>query len=168
MKDAQASDSAKLGSRSSSGMSLVWPPRALVIRVRISGVPLFFVVRPKDMKVSQEVFQSEWQSQMAHQSIKLYEFDHYIFTYSTEFAGKIIVEPEGENEKNMITIHMRTSSGKTISIKCDKKRKAMSILDEVERRSAIRAKYDISRASWKSVDRKKNNRRKTTLEQKPR
>ena len=69
----------------------------------------------------------------AHESIKLYEFDHYIFTYSKEFAGKILVEPEGENEKNMITIYVRTSSGKTISIKCE----AVSILDEVERRSTI-------------------------------
>ena len=91
----------------------------------------------QDLKVSQEVFQCEWQSQTAHQSITLYEFDHYIFTLSNEFAVKIIVEPEGESEKNMITIHVRTSSGKTISIKCDEKRKAMSILDEVERRSAI-------------------------------
>ena len=32
---------------------------------------------------------------------------------------------------------MRTSSGKTISIKCAKKQKATSISDEVERRSAI-------------------------------
>ena len=62
----------------------------------------------------------------------MYEFDHYIFAYSNEFAGKIIVEPEGENEKNMITIYVRTSSGKTSSIKCDKKRKA-----EVEIRSTI-------------------------------
>ena len=83
------------------------------------------------------VFQCEWQSQTAHQSIKFYEFDHYIFTYSNEFAGKVIVEPEGENEKNMITIYVRTSSGKRISIKCDKKREAVSILDEVERRSTI-------------------------------
>ena len=78
---------------------------------------------PQDMKGSQQVSQSEWQSQMAHQSTKLYEFDHYNFTYSNEFAGKIIVEPEGENEKNMITIYVRTSSGKTISINCNKKRK---------------------------------------------
>ena len=91
----------------------------------------------QDLKVSQEVFQCEWQSQTAHQSIKSNEFGHCIFTYSNEFAGKIIVEPEGEDEKNMITNHVRTSSGKTISIKCDKKRKAVSILDEVERRSTI-------------------------------
>ena len=37
----------------------------------------------------------------------------------------------------MITIYVRTSSGKTISIKCDKKRKLVSIVDEVERRSTI-------------------------------
>ena len=91
----------------------------------------------QDLKVSQEVFQCEWQSQTAHQSIKFFEFDHYIFTFSNEFEGKIIVEPEGENEKNMITIFVGMSSGKTISIKCDKKRKAMSILDEVERRSSL-------------------------------
>ena len=86
----------------------------------------------QDLKVSQEGFQCEWRSQTAHQSIKLYEFDHCIFTYSNEFAGKIIVEPEGENDKNMIIIYVRTSSEKTISIKCDKKRKAVTILDEVE------------------------------------
>ena len=58
----------------------------------------------------------------AHRSIKLYEFNHYIFSYSNEFAGKIFVEPEGEKEKNMITIYVRTSTGKTISMKCDKKK----------------------------------------------
>ena len=79
--------------------------------------------------------QSEWQSQTAHQSIKFFEFDQYIFTYSNEFTGKLIVEPEGENEKNMITSYVRTSSGKTISIKCDKKRKkTMSILDDLRSR----------------------------------
>ena len=101
------------------------------------GCTPVFCCLSQELKVFEEVFQCEWQSQTAHKSIKLYEFDHYIFTYSNEFAGKIIVEPEGENEKNMITIYVRNSSGKTISIKCDKKRKAVSILDEVERRSTI-------------------------------
>ena len=45
--------------------------------------------------------------------------------------------PEDEKEKNELTIYVRTSSGKTICIKCAKKQKATSILDEVERRSAI-------------------------------
>ena len=35
---------------------------------------------PQDLKVSKEVSQIEWQSQRAHQSIKLFEFDSYIFT----------------------------------------------------------------------------------------
>ena len=78
---------------------------------------------PQDLKGSQEVSQSKWQSQRAHQSIKLYEFDLHIFTHSNEPAGKTIVEPEGETEKNKLTIYVRTSSGKTISIKCDKNRK---------------------------------------------
>ena len=93
------------------------------------------------MKGSQEVSQSEWQSQRAHQSIKLYEFDSHIFTHSKEPAGETIVEPEGETEKNKFTIYVRMSSGKTISIKCDKKGKQcqywMKSREEVERRSAI-------------------------------
>ena len=71
------------------------------------------------MKGSQEVSRWEWQSQRVRQSIKQYEFDSYIFTHSNELAGKTIVEPEGETEKNKLTIYVRTSSGKTISIKCD-------------------------------------------------
>ena len=97
---------------------------------------------------------------MAHQSIKLYEFEHYIFTCSNEFAGKIIVEPEGENEKNMITIYVTTISGKTICIKRDEKRKAMSILDEVERRSAIPRSMTYLVHHGKLLNEKKNNRRK--------
>ena len=89
------------------------------------------------MKGSQKVSQSEWQSQRAYQSIKFYEFDSYIVTHPNELARKTIVEPEGETKKNKLTIYVRTSSGKTISIKCDTKGKAMSIVDEVERRSAI-------------------------------
>ena len=97
---------------------------------------------------------------MAHQSIKLYEFEHYIFTCSNEFAGKIIVEPEGENEKNMITIYVTTISGKTICIKRDEKRKAMSILDEVERRSAIPRSMTYLVHHGKLLNERKNNRRK--------
>ena len=51
--------------------------------------------------------------------------------------GKTIVDPEDENEKNMITKKVRMSSGKTISLKRAKKQKATSISDEVERRYAI-------------------------------
>ena len=117
MKDSKkASDSAKLGIRSFSGMSPVWSLCACITRVRVLGLPPVLCCLSQDLKVSHKVFQCESQSQTAHQSIKLYEFNHYIFTYSNEFAGKIIVEPEGESEKNMKTIYVRTSSGKTISI----------------------------------------------------
>ena len=51
--------------------------------------------------------------------------------------AKTIVELEEEIEDNKITIYVRTSSGNTISIKCDKKQKAASVSDEVERRSVI-------------------------------
>ena len=78
-----------------------------------------------------------WQNQRAHQSIKLYDFDVSIFALATEVTGKTTVEPEDEIEESKLTIFVRTSNGKTISIKCDKKQKAASISDEVERRSAI-------------------------------
>ena len=101
------------------------------------GCTLVLCCLPQDLKGSQEVSQSKWQSQRAHQSIKLYEFDSYLFTHSSESTGKTIVEREGKTEKNKLTKNVRTSSGKTISIKCEKKQKTTSILDEVGRRSAI-------------------------------
>ena len=75
----------------------------------------------QDLKVSQDVSQSKWQSQRAHQSIKLYEFLHAFHkVYRKDHCNF------RENEQR-----------KTISIKCAKKQKATSISDEVERRSAI-------------------------------
>ena len=83
---------------------------------------------------------------------KLYEFDSYIFTHSIEASGKTIAELEDEIEKNKLTIFVRTSSGKTISIQCDKKQKVAIISDEVERRSLIPPR--------KSDEGKENNRGK--------
>ena len=57
--------------------------------------------------------------------------------HSIEASGKTIAEPEDEIEKNKLRIYVRTSSGKTISIKCDKKQKAAIMSDEVESRSLI-------------------------------
>ena len=85
------------------------------------GCTLVLWCMPQDLKVSQEVSQIEWQSLRAHKSIELYEFDSCIFTHSIEVSGKTIVEPGDEIEKNKLTIFVRTSSGKTISIKYDKK-----------------------------------------------
>ena len=75
----------------------------------------------EDLKVSQDVSQGMWQNQRAHQSIELNEFDSYIFALASLVTGKTIVEPEDEIEENKLTIFVRTSSGKTISIKCDSK-----------------------------------------------
>ena len=147
MKDSNASDSAELGS------SCLVIMRLLPQDSDFGCTPVLCCL-PQDLKGSWEVSQRKWQSQRAHQSINLYEFDSYIFMHSNESAGKTIVEPEGETEKNKLTIYVRTSSGKTISIKCDKKRKAVSLLDEVERRSPI-PRGMTSRASWKRVERKK-------------
>ena len=118
MKDSIASDSAELGNRSFSGMSLVWLSCVLFLRIRVPGVPLFFVVCPKTRKIPRRCLRVSGKDREPT-SPKLYEFDSYIFTHSNEFAGKTIVEPEGETEKNKLTIYVRMSSGKTISIKCD-------------------------------------------------
>ena len=95
----------------------------LLPQVSVFGCTLVLCCLLQELKGTQEVSQSKWQSQRAHQSIKLYEFGSYIFTHSNELAGKTIVEPRVETEKNKLTIFARTSSGKTISIKCDKNRK---------------------------------------------
>ena len=60
---------------------------------------------------------------------------------TTEVAGKTTCELEDELEENSMTIYVRTSSGKTIRIKCDKKQKAATILEKVERRSSIPRTY---------------------------
>ena len=70
--------------------------------------------------VFQDISQDVWQTQTAHKSIEDYEFDDCIFV-----------------EENGMTIYVRTSSGKTISIKCDKKQKAATISEKVEIISTI-------------------------------
>ena len=59
----------------------------------------------------------------------------------------------------MITIYVRTSSGKTTSINCDKIRKEVSIVDEVERRSTIPRSMTYLVHHGKVLN-GKNNRRK--------
>ena len=67
-----------------------------------------------------------WQDQVTHQSKKYYEFDDYIFTIPTDANGKNTTEPEhkDEFEENYMKAYVKKISGKTIRIKCDKKRKA--------------------------------------------
>ena len=68
---------------------------------------------------------------------KIHEFDVCTFAPATEVTGKSIFELEDVIEENSMTIYVRTISGKTISIKCDKKQKAATMMEKVERRSSI-------------------------------
>ena len=67
---------------------------------------------------------SKWQDQTPHQSKKKYEFDDYIFTIPMEVNGKNTTEPEHKDVfvENCMTTYVKTISGKTIRIKCDKKK----------------------------------------------
>ena len=70
-----------------------------------------------------------WQDQATHQSMRKYEFDDYIFALTTEMNGKTTteLELEDEAEEDSMTVYLKTISGKTISIKCDKKQKADTV-----------------------------------------
>ena len=86
-----------------------------------------------------------WQNQAAHQSKKNYECDDNtfkfendcIFVFANEVSEKTTIELENALEENYMTVYVKTINGQTISIKCDKKQKAATISDEVERRSLI-------------------------------
>ena len=54
-----------------------------------------------------------WQAQTAHQSIKEYEFDDYIFALATEIRGKTTIELEDELEENCMTVYVRKINGMT-------------------------------------------------------
>ena len=70
-------------------------------------------------------------SSSAHEK---YEFDDYIFAFTTEMNGKITTELELENEleENSMTVYVKTISGKTIRTKFDKKQKAYRGSEKVE------------------------------------
>ena len=94
---------------------------------------------------SQDEHQEMWQIQVAHQSNKNYECDDYIFefendyifVFATEVSEQTTIELDDALEENCMTVHVKTINGKTISIKCDKKQKAATASDEVERTSSI-------------------------------
>ena len=68
----------------------------------------------------------------------IFEFDNdHIFVFATEVIEKTTIELDDVLEENYMTVYVKTINGKTISIKCDKKQKAATISDEVERISSI-------------------------------
>ena len=69
---------------------------------------------------------SKWQIRTAHQSNKC---DEYSYDRENDYTSC-------GREYNM-TVHVKTISGKTTIVKCDKKQKAATIAETVERRTAI-------------------------------
>ena len=63
-----------------------------------------------------------------------------------------------------MTIFVRTNSGKTINIKCDKKQKAATILEKVERRSSIYLVHQGKVMKEKKTTEENNIRTETTIE----
>ena len=114
-------------------------------RTSVFGVRLLMVENRFHQDTSQDRSQEMWQTQAAHQSNKNYECDDYIFefendyifVFATEVNEKTTIELDDVPEENYMTVYVKTINGKTISIKCDKKQKAASTSDEVERRSSI-------------------------------
>ena len=56
--------------------------------------------------------------------------------FATGVSEKTTIELDDALEENYMTVYMKTINGKTISIKCNKKQKAATFSDEVERRSS--------------------------------
>ena len=97
---------------------------------------LFHLVARTDQSIS---FRYWVWDQVTHQSKKNYEFDDHIFAIPTKVNGKNTTEPEREDEfeENYMTVYVKTITGKTITIKRDKKQKAGTISGKIEVRTAI-------------------------------
>ena len=115
--------------------------RISVFRVR------FLVVKNRfHQDTSQDGSQEMWQTQAAHQSNNNYECDDYIFefendyifVFATEVNEKTTIELDDVPEENYVTVYVKTTQWKdNHCTKCDKKQKAASFSEEVERRSWI-------------------------------
>ena len=93
--------------------------------------------------------------------MKINEFDDYIFALTTERNEKINIELEHEDEleENSMTVHVKTISGKTVSVKCDKKQRADKV-SKSRNENADPLEYNLPRSPRKSAERQENNRRK--------
>ena len=57
--------------------------------------------------------------------------------FATEISGKTTTELEDDLEENCMRVYVRTINGETISIKCDRKQKAATVWEKVERKTSI-------------------------------
>ena len=78
-------------------------------------------------------------------------------------ADNYTISNEGANEVNEklshVTVYVRTISGKTISIKCDRRRSITRIKDEIERRTKIPKALQHLVNRGKTLNRKEDYRR---------
>ena len=72
---------------------------------------------------------------MRRQYLRVRERQHLRVAY--EVSEKTTTELDNALEENYMTVHVKTTNGKTISIKCEKNRKQLLLSDEIERRSLI-------------------------------
>ena len=63
--------------------------------------------------------------------------NEYIFEFATEVNGETTKENDDVLEENYMMIYVKMINGKTISIKCEGKQIAATILEKVERKSSI-------------------------------
>ena len=62
------------------------------------------------------------------------------------------LEHKDEFEENSMTVYVMTISGKTISIKCDKKQKADTVSEKVQNENIDPSRYNLPRSPRKSAE----------------
>ena len=108
----------------------------------------------------------QWNRTTAHQSSR--EEIGYEFQEFQEFQDCIFMQATQENDEIFgggmnkdrdvnfyMTVHVRTISGKTTSIKCDKRQIIAGIMDEVERKTMIPKDFHHFANQWKALSDKK-------------
>ena len=76
----------------------------------------------------------QWQALTAHRSNKGYKFQNHICALATEDNYKIL---ENGVEKPDMTVYVKTISGKTITVNCDRRQNAKRIMEILERKTSI-------------------------------
>ena len=71
--------------------------------------------------------------------MKEYEFQDYILALATEENCKVLAEGmiKDRVKKPDMSVYVRTISGKTISVTCDRRQNAKRIMEIVERKTSI-------------------------------
>ena len=91
-----------------------------------------------------------------------YEFDDNIFMVPMEVNGKNTMEPEhkDEFEENYMTEQVKTISGKTIRIKCDKKQKAETVSTKNRNEISDPSRNNLPHTTRKNAEEEEDSRGK--------